>query len=70
MTHPTEGPTMTPPRTIAPGWLRATLVAIALTIAGILALAPAGAETHASHGWTYDTATGAVTATADAWHRR
>ena len=60
---------MTTPTRVAPGWLRATLVALALTAATILALAPAGADTHTVKGWTYDTATGAVTASPDAWHK-
>lgn len=52
------------------GWLRAILVAaslaaIVLVVTGLMA----GAEQQGSHGWTYDTATGVVTASADAWHK-
>ena len=48
--------------------------AVALTLAAALAalvltVGSAMAATHESHGWTYDTASGVVTASADAWHK-
>ena len=48
--------------------------AVALTLAAALAalvltVGSAMAATHESHGWTYDTAPGVVTASADAWHK-
>ena len=53
--------------TIAP---RAAALTLAVALAAVvLTVSSAIAETHTSNGWTYDTASGVVTASADAWHK-
>lgn len=67
--------TTSTPATTAPNTTRVTIVPrAALTVAAVMAaliltVSSAIAATHTSHGWTYDTATGVVTASADAWHK-
>ena len=56
--------TTSTPATTAPNTTRVTIVPrAALTVSSAIA------ATHTSHGWTYDTTTGVVTASADAWHK-
>lgn len=67
--------TTSTPATTAPNTTRVTIVPrAALTVAAVMAaliltVSSAIAATHTSHGWTYDTTTGVVTASADAWHK-